>query len=309
LPTEGPVGALKSSSGLQSGLWNIIHTYTDPQVLQRTILRLLITMASTGSKGNFTLPDWVGKFLECPVCLETIKDPPIYLCEKGHGLCQTCREPLKAQNKPCPECRGKLTDARNVVVENILEQLPKIKCRYDGCAYEKSDAQLVKKHEEDCRERPVTCEACQEPISLSKLFAHLDTEHNIQSFGYTHLGQELKIWTSGHQCIGFMPLGIVNNDLEFILNWAGYDKKITMFWISLCGAAKEANEYEFTIKLENKAREKVLTTKTRMCLSCDLSHDDVKKKATALLLSQEEMKEASEDNEDKLYWTISIKKN
>ena len=108
-----------------------------------------------------------------------------------------------------------------------------------------------------------------------------------------------------------MPLGIVNNDLEFILNWAWYDKNITMFWISLCGAAKEANEYEFTLKLENKARTKVLTTNTRKCLSCDLSHDDVKKKATALLLSQEEMKEASEDiliPEDKLYWTISIKK-
>jgi len=269
-------------------------------------------MASTGSKGNFTLPDWVGKFLECPVCLETIKDPPIYLCEKGHGLCQTCREPLKAQNKPCPECRGKLTDTRNVAVENILDQLPKIMCKYDGCAYEKSDAQLVKKHEDDCRERQVTCETCQKPIALSKLFAHLDTEHK-KSLGYTYLGQEWRGWTKGHQSgIGFMPLGIVNNDLgidlEFILNWACYDTKITMFWISLCGAAKEANEYEFTFKLENKAQTKVLTTNTRKCLSCDLSHDDVKKKATALLLSQEEIKEASEDNEDKLYWTISIKK-
>ena len=105
-----------------------------------------------------------------------------------------------------------------------------------------------------------------------------------------------------------MPLGVVNNDLEFILNWACYDNKIAMFWISLCGAAKEANEYEFTFKLENKARSKVLTTKTRKCLSCELSRDDVKKKATALLLSQEEMKEASEDNEDKLNWFISIKK-
>ena len=105
-----------------------------------------------------------------------------------------------------------------------------------------------------------------------------------------------------------MPLGIVNNDLEFILNWTCYDKKIAMFWISLCRAEKEANKYEFTVKLENKARTKVFTTNTRKCLSCDLSHDDVKKKATALLLSQEEMKEASEDNEDKLHWTICIEK-
>ena len=146
------------------------------------------------------LPEWVAKSLECPVCLETIKDPPIYQCEKGHALCQTYRAPLKAQNKPCPECRGKLTDTRNVAVENILDQLPKIMCKYDGCAYEKSDAQLVKKHEDDCRERQVTCEACQKPISLSKLFAHLDTEHK-KSLGYTYLGQEWRGWTKGQRCV------------------------------------------------------------------------------------------------------------
>ena len=86
-------------------------------------------MASTGQKrkADFAFPDYVVKSLECPVCLETIKDPPVYLCEKGHALCQTCREPLKAQNKPCPVCRGKLTDVRNLGLEGILEQRPKIK--------------------------------------------------------------------------------------------------------------------------------------------------------------------------------------
>ena len=148
-----------------------------------------------------SLPDWA-KSLECPVCLNTIEDPPIYLCEKGHGLCNTCRETIKAQNKPCPVCREKLIDARNVAVDNILEQLPKIKCKYDGCAYEKSDTQLVKKHEEDCRERQVTCEECQKPIALSKLFAHLDTEHNVKPIGYSDLGQEWEIrtWGTGQRC-------------------------------------------------------------------------------------------------------------
>ena len=86
------------------------------------------TMASGGKKreGDFSLPDWVAKSLECPVCLETIKDPPVYLCEKGHGMCQACREPLKAQGKPCPVCRGKLVDTRNLAVENMLEQLQQL---------------------------------------------------------------------------------------------------------------------------------------------------------------------------------------
>ena len=126
----------------------------------------LSTMASVGK----TLPDWVAKSLECPVCLETIKDPPVYLCEKGHGMCQTCREPLKAQNKPCPVCRGKLLDTRSLAVENMLEQLPKIKCKNEGCTFERSDDQLVKRHEDECRERPVKCEFCQETFAMSKLW-------------------------------------------------------------------------------------------------------------------------------------------
>ena len=110
------------------------------------------------------LPVWVTKSLECPVCLATIKDPPIFQCEKGHGLCQTCREPLKAENKPCSVCRGRLTDTRNLAVENMLEQLPKIKCKYEGCTFQRSNGELVKRHEdEECRERPVRCEFCQEP--------------------------------------------------------------------------------------------------------------------------------------------------
>ena len=71
------------------------------------------------------LTGWPNLF-ECPVCLDPFKDPPIYLCEKGHGLCQTCRDPLKAQDKPCPVCRGKLVDTRNLAVENMLEQLQQL---------------------------------------------------------------------------------------------------------------------------------------------------------------------------------------
>ena len=182
-------------------------------------------MASAGGAGegsSKTLPDWVVKSLECPVCLETMIDPPIYQCEKGHGMCSTCRETIKAQNKPCPVCRLKLTDARNVVVENILEQLPKIKCKYEGCAFQRADSQLVKTHEEDeCRERPVKCERCQEPIAMSKLVGHLQTEHDLPPLGYRNLGTEKFYSTDKHTLTTSTqhPFGKVNNVPEFILNW------------------------------------------------------------------------------------------
>jgi len=149
-------------------------------------------MASSGKKRkeSSSLPDWVTKHLECPVCLESIQDPPIYLCEKGHALCQTCREPLKAQEKPCPVCRGKLTDVRNVAVENMLEELPKTKCKNEGCTFERRDNQLVKKHEDECKERPVECEACLEPIALSKLVDHLKSKHGLEVLRYGFIIRE-----------------------------------------------------------------------------------------------------------------------
>ena len=111
---------------------------------------------------DFSLPECVVESLKCPMCLETIKDPPIYICEKGHGMCQTCRTSLKAQKKPCPVCRGKLTDVRNLGLENILDQLPKIKCKNTGCTFEGPDGQLLKRHEDEVHKnlRTYDCEVC-----------------------------------------------------------------------------------------------------------------------------------------------------
>ena len=80
--------------------------------------------AAKKRKGDFSLPEWVANFLECPLCLEIIKEPPIFQCENGHVFCQVCREQLKAYDHPCPECQGKLLDVRNSVLGNMLEQLP-----------------------------------------------------------------------------------------------------------------------------------------------------------------------------------------
>mgnify|MGYP006268320541 CR=1 FL=1 len=214
-------------------------------------------MASAGGTGegsSKTLPDWVTKSLECPVCLEPMMEPPIYQCEKGHGMCSTCRETIKAQNKPCPVCRCKLTDARNMVVENILEQLPKIKCKHEGCPFKRSDAQQVKSHEEEeCRERPVICAYCQKPVAMSKLYGHLETEHGMMQPGSSSFGQEFKFWTLT-KCevfcsLKYFLLSRKVNDLEFIFNRESYGLNIAMFWISLNGSAKETKKYRYTLKL------------------------------------------------------------
>ena len=142
---------------------------------------------------------------------------------------------------------------------------------------------------------------------MSKLFGHLETKHGWKPLCYTSLGQEFlsKFRTNLQQ--GFFPLGKVN-DLEFMINFKSYNEKIVMFWISLNGSVKEANQFEYTLKLWNKDRTKILALKSTECLSTAMSHDNVKRKATALFVTRDDMKEA-ESNVKKLKWTLVIGKN
>jgi len=266
-------------------------------------------------KGSSSLPDWVTKHLQCPVCLESIQDPPIYLCEKGHPLCQTCRDPLKAQEKPCPVCRGKLTDVRNMTVENMLQELPKTKCKNEGCAFQRSNVQLVKSHENKCTERPIKCEICLEPIALSKLVGHLESKHNKACLEYSTMGVEQWFWTKGktNKLPKQHPLRKVN-DLQFIFNWASYDENVGMFWVSFCGPQKGANEYEYTVKIASSeakkaGRSEFLASATMKCISCDMSHEEVKRKAAGVLFPEILLDKAREGGvEKRLDWTLTIKK-
>jgi len=242
-------------------------------------------------------------------------------------MCQACRERIKAQDKPCPVCRGKLTDTRNLGLENFLEQLPKIKCKNEGCTFERADGELVKRHEDEkCRERPGKCEKCQKTIALSKLCDHLKTKHGCKTLSLNlNLGEE-RYYNSSEFVIrqstpksnppsSQQPLARVNNDLDFLVNWESYDANITMFWVSLCGTLMEAKEYEYTIKIESSAdrkagRSKFLLTGIGECLSSEVSHEDVKKKPTEVMcFSKDILKKAAEGHDEKrLQWTLEIKK-
>ena len=60
--------------------------------------------------------------LECPVCLELPKFPPVYQCSNGHIHCHPCHPKLKE----CPVCRVKFTRKeaiRNLTVEKIIGKI------------------------------------------------------------------------------------------------------------------------------------------------------------------------------------------
>ena len=59
----------------------------------------------------------IQQVLECPVCLETPRAPPIYQCERGHMLCSICRAKLYF----CPICQFILGNSRCLIAEKVLE--------------------------------------------------------------------------------------------------------------------------------------------------------------------------------------------
>jgi len=118
--------------------------------------------------------------LECPVCLRVPRSSPIYQCARGHVVCSECRPNVST----CPQCRDPLGNIRSLVSEKMLEKLPCM-CKFadHGCQVEQLRGQLPD-HERTCSYRLVNCVdlACQQRISVSKLLAHLDNDHETEDF-------------------------------------------------------------------------------------------------------------------------------
>jgi Seven in absentia protein family. len=83
--------------------------------------------------------------LECPVCMEYML-PPIMMCKNGHNICNSCKSNLDN----CPSCREKLTDIKNLSLENICRKV-KFPCRHaeNGCK-EVLPMDAVTKHQSEC---------------------------------------------------------------------------------------------------------------------------------------------------------------
>lgn len=57
---------------------------------------------------------------ECPVCMETMSSP-IFQCQSGHSLCNSCTNTLCPPI--CPICRQPMTQMRNWQLEDIIAKV------------------------------------------------------------------------------------------------------------------------------------------------------------------------------------------
>ena len=266
--------------------------------------------------------DWMNDILECPVCLEVMKDPPIFVCEnpQGHSLCYKCHESLLKANKPCPVCRQPLGNRRNLGLEGLVDKLPKVECKFDDCDFKKSDEALVKKHEKDCVKRYIPCAYCDDSVGMKKLAAHITGEHGFGNIQYQKLTDQcivkyaslpIPLGLDFHFQVVMKSTAVNDQDPEFLYNWWGKDE-VKLLWISLIGTQDSAKKFKYSFKLrkDKNSEEKPLEI-TRFVLPCDISAEEVKTQKCAVILDKEliqEAKQKDEEDQDVIYYDLMIQK-
>ena len=151
---------------------------------------------------------------ECPICLQILKEPCVISCPCGQKICRECVEQIKNDKKPCPLCnkteflfirdyglerylkdqnifcskkklgcqwKGKLRDFEQHLNENSSpeEQLTgcgfvEVECKH-GCG-EWYERHFVDTHQnEECPQRPYSCEYCKEyDCTFKDVMVHYD---------------------------------------------------------------------------------------------------------------------------------------
>jgi len=194
-------------------------------------------------------------------------------------------------------------------MESMVEWLPnKVKCKYEGCSFKRSDVVVVKKHEEKCDNRHVPCASCDDKkIGLKTLADHVTKKHCTSKelgngkpieikFGSPKLIPIYALIESG--CTKSQLVFVVTGDQEnaglppetFLLNWCPYDDFFTLFWIAYVGPKESASWFDYTIQVcknkEQSGGSRVLLWSTRPCVPCDWSHEYMKEKRCAIMIEK-----------------------
>jgi len=254
--------------------------------------------------------------LECPVCLDVIMDPPIFICENssGHSLCSNCHEGLIKNKKPCPVCRKPLKNRRNITLEHIVACFPGNQCKFEGCHFKRSKEEVVKAHEEDCEKRYVPCALCDAKVVICSLVGHLTKKHHRVPLKFDGFSRRQRLRISCTMPRTQSVINVLGNEQNptFLFN-VNNEKSPTIFWVSCITSPKNlAESYTYTIQVlaanqNNQEGKPVFVCEgTRLCVPCDLSHDEVRESAEYFVLGQKtQAKALGEDGRFESLLTIS----
>ena len=185
--------------------------------------------------------------LQCPVCLKIPRTTPIFQCEQGHILCNTCHPRLH----DCPVCRRPLRNTRCLVVEKIISKLP-LRCINfnEGCDEPQALPDKIIEHEKDCNYRSVKCvfNRCNDQVVVSKFWEHVTTGKHANTSIHKNSFVRLSNGYGDKKQLTYMPRFMTCNGRLFAF-MKSYDAigslKVSIIFI---GSQKEADSFSCTIK-------------------------------------------------------------
>ena len=126
--------------------------------------------------------------LECPVCLETIREAPVQCCRNGHLICKVCI----VRTQICPTCRAPLgvglsQKCVSHVANRLIDLLPHPCTNKDRGCTEELLLNLLTRHETECRFRDVRCPVgyCLHTVPMASLSSHISSSpHSLTTHSY-----------------------------------------------------------------------------------------------------------------------------
>lgn len=125
-----------------------------------------------------SLHDALMEAYECPICLDMVRNTPIFCCSNGHISCQVCKI---MTDSVCSLCKEKL-NARNLSLERLLPTVLaqiRLSCpnKINGCDQRLKNENLLE-HTHECPFRIIRCPAnhynlCQWSGPLKDLLIHI----------------------------------------------------------------------------------------------------------------------------------------
>jgi len=248
--------------------------------------------------------------LECPVCIRVPRASPIFQCARGHVVCSDCRPNVST----CPQCRDPMGNIRSLVSEKMLEKLPCV-CKFsdNGCQVELLRSQLPQ-HERNCTYRLINCVdlACQQRIAVSKLLAHLDTDHETEDFVRVEGGEYSSHFIVNEEDFTKSIMWI-SDQLHFDENYFYREccrskEGLWYIWIYLLETEHcKVTDYTCTISIKSADGEEELLCRCRP-LSLDFTKENLADSGRGLVFTDTTARLFWEDNKVRYNVVISSKK-
>jgi len=195
-------------------------------------------------------------------------------------------------------------------LEKMVEKLPKVQCKFEGCGFKKSDGEAVKKHEENCEYRHIPCAKCDVKVPLKNIADHVINHNDVgSSFREFSTTQNRWVTVQNSQCVHRVE---ANDHPTFLDNWqATEDGHALYYWIAFVGQKECAKNFMYTLKVGKANKDgRHPFEGTMRCVPCDLSHSDMQKSRCCLMLNRELLEDESYDTENsrRVDFTVSIHK-